>query len=498
MEASGSASPQPVSLRGRPAPAGAAQRTAPAGLNLILGSVIALVVIRFFTEVVPVLPRFANFIDIPIFIALTATALMRPPLDPKERRDVSVLIACSWVFLLVCAMSTLVNASRVETAPVLVFIYGFLGPFGVFLAVYRLWPVGSALRLSRMIVALGVLQLVVVVLLDIPRLLASGNPDEISGTFGENAYQLVFFLLVVGALLAGIFTFEKKRPVARLVPVLFVLSLGTIFLAQYRALLLTTFFTIILIAVVLGSARLRGVAIGAVTAFAFLVTLNYVADTLPGLRLGGTIEVLTGNPTQIVSKRGHALDHVLELFDDDPNYIMTGTGPGTYASRAFQTFTSAESRSQSNVAGAYVLRFTGGKPYTTDVSDRYIAPRVKEGEVFQGSRALGMPFSDYTSVLAEVGVLGFGAIAIIYLTALIYSGRIALAVRRRPIPNDPLPALALACLAAFFVLLQMALLQSWLEVTRITFPAWILLAVVTKEFHCRYQARLDRPSARLQ
>jgi hypothetical protein len=489
MEASGSASSHPIPLA-RQGPARARERTEPRGLRLILVSIIALVVIRFFTEVVPVVPRFANFIDIPIFFILMGAAFMRPPLDPSERRDVSVLGACAWLFLLVCAMSTLANASRVETAPVLVFIYGFLGPFGVFLAVYRLWPVGSALRLSRLFVALGVLQLVVVVFLDLPRLLASGNPDEISGTFGENAYQLVFFLLVFGALLAGIFTFEKKRPVARLVPALSILALSAIFLAQYRALLLTTFFTVILIAVLLGSARLRGVAVGIVTAFAFLLTLHYVADQLPGLKLGGTIDVLTGDPTQIVSKRADGLDHIVELFNDDPTYIITGTGPGTYASRAFQTFTAAESTSQSNVAGSYALRFTGGKPYTTDVSDRYIAPRVREGEVFQGSRALGMPFSDYTSVLAEVGTLGFLAIVIMYLAALIYAGKIALAVRRQAIPDDPLPALALACLAAFFVLLQMALLQSWLEVTRITFPAWILLAVVTKEFHCRYQAKM--------
>jgi hypothetical protein len=491
MEASGSASPHPVPLAPRTSEK-TAQRAEPRGLRLILISIIALVVIRFFTEVIPVVPRFANFIDIPIFFVLVGAMFMRAPLDWRERRDVSVLVACAWLFLLVCAMSTLVNANRVETAPVLVFIYGYLGPFGVFLAAYRLWPVGSALRLSRLFVALGVLQLVVVIFLDLPRLLASGNPDEISGTFGENAYQLVFFLLVFGTLLAGIFTFEKKRPVARLVPLLTILSLSVIFLAQYRALLLTTFFTVILIAVLLGSARLRGVAVGIVTAFAFLLTLHYVADQLPGLKLGGTIDVLTGDPTQIISKRADGLDHIVELFNDDPTYIMTGTGPGTYASRAFQTFTAAESTSQSNVAGSYVLRFVGGKPYTTDVSDRYIAPRVREGEVFQGSRALGMPFSDYTSVAAEVGVLGFLAIVIMYLTALIYAGRIALTVRRHTIPDDPLPALALACFAAFFVLLQMGLLQSWLEVTRITFPAWILLAVVTKEFHCRYRAKMKR------
>jgi hypothetical protein len=485
MSAGGSAGGESVRLPGRLASARARQEAARPGLGLILVSLTILIVIRFFTEVVPVLPRVANFLDIPIFLMLVGAALMRPPLDPSERRDVSLLVALAWLFLIVCAMSTLANASRVETAPVLVFVYGFLGPFGVFLAVYRLWPVGSAIYMSRLIVALGVLQLVVVVFLDLPQLLATGNPDKISGTFGENAYQLVFFLLVFGSLLAGIFTFEKKRPIARFVPALFILTLGAIFIAQYRALLLTTFFTVILIAVVLGSARLRGVAIGAVTAFAFLVTLHYVADSLPGLRLGGTIDVLTGNPATIVSTRVHGLDHIGQLFNDQPRYLITGTGPGTYASRAFQTFAGAESTSHSNVAGGYATRLTGGKPYTTDVSDFYIAPRVREGEVFQGSRALGQPYSDYTSVIAEVGVLGLLSIVVMYLLALLYSCRIALAVRRNPLAEDPLPALALACTAAFFVLLQMGILQSWLEVTRITFPSWILLAVITKEFHCR-------------
>jgi hypothetical protein len=495
MAASGSAGASSVPLPRRFAAGGTRRAAERPGLRLILISLAILIVIRFFTEVVPVIPRVANFLDIPIFFALLGAALMRPPLDPAERRDISVMAALAWVFLLVCAMSTLFNASRVETAPVLVFIYGFLGPFGVFLATYRLWPVGSAIYLSRVLVALGVLQLVVVFLLDLPRLLSTGNPDEISGTFGENAYQLVFFLLVFGSLLAGIFTFEKQRLVARFVPVLFILTLATIFIAQYRALLLTAFFTVILIAAILGSARLRGLAIGALTAFAFLITLNYVSEALPGLRLGGTIDVLTGNPTTIVSKRAHALDHVVHLFNDNPTYVITGTGPGTYASRALQTFAGSESKSQSNVAGAYAIRLTGGKPYRTDVSDYYIAPRVRDSEVFQGSRALGLPYSDYTSIIAEVGILGLLSMVAIYLLALLYAGRTALGARREAFPGDPLPALALATTAAFFVLLQMGILQSWLEVTRITFPAWILLAVVTKEFHCRHLERRNRVGA---
>jgi hypothetical protein len=35
---------------------------------------------------------------------------------------------------------------------------------------------------------------------------------------------------------------------------------------------------------------------------------------------------------------------------------------------------------------------------------------------------------------------------------------------------------------AFFALLQMGLLENWLEVTRLTFISWALLAISTKEF----------------
>ena len=59
---------------------------------------------------------------------------------------------------------------------------------------------------------------------------------------------------------------------------------------------------------------------------------------------------------------------------------------------------------------------------------------------------------------------------------------------RRAAPGDPLPALLLATTIAFFVLLQLAALDNWLEVTRITFLSWALLAVVTRESDARERA----------
>jgi hypothetical protein len=356
----------------------------------------------------------------------------------------------------------------------------------VYFAAYRIWPVGASLSLSRLLVVLALVQLVVVVAVDLPRFIPTQDPDLISGTFGTNAYQLVFFLLVAGALLAGIFTFEPERPVARWVPLLFVLILATIFLAQYRALILTTAAALVLIGALLGTLRLRGFLIGLAVIGAFALTLSFTARYLPYLGLGPAAKAFTSNPSQIVTERARGLDHLAHLFTDHPQYMLTGTGPGTYSSRAWQTFAQADSKNPSNVAGRYALALTGGVVYGTDVSDEYVSPQANNPEVFQGSYALKLPFSDYTSLLAEVGFFGFAAMVFIYLAALFRAGRITLALRRLAPRGDPVPALALASTIGFFVLLQMGILQSWLEVTRLTFPTWILLAVATKEYHARF------------
>ena len=118
-------------------------------------------------------------------------------------------------------------------------------------------------------------------------------------------------------------------------------------------------------------------------------------------------------------------------------------------------------------------------------------PQLQNAPTFLGSRALNQPFSSYVSLLAEVGVFGFVLMVGIYGSALLRSGRMALMAMRNSEPGDPLPALLLASTIAFLVLLQMAFLQNWLEVTRVTIPSWILLAVSAKEFAASRAALLS-------
>ena len=331
------------------------------------------------------------------------------------------------------------------------------------------------------------LQVAVAFLLDLPRWLADPgrNPDLFSGTFGENPYQLVFFLLVIVGLLAGIFTFEKRRPVARLTPVLLVAIFVVTFLAQYRA------------AAAHDGAdghparascsprqSARGVVSATLALVALVGTLVYAAQYIPTFKFKATIQDSGGDPTFYLKQRLKTIDPVEQLFGDTPHFTIIGTGPGTFSSRAWRTF-AVTPDSTTDVTNKYTQKLTGGRPYHTDVSDKYLLPELRTAAVISGSHAITSPFWSYLSLLAEVGVPGFALIVGIYVWAFMRSLKMARIAIRRAMPGDPLPALLCASLVAFFALLQMAALDNWLEVTRITFITWMLFAVVTKEFNAR-------------
>lgn len=462
----------------------AARRGTDLGKPVVLATVALLVVIRLFTEQLPLLPGALKLVDVPLLVLLGLAVALQP--TAVARGAGAVFLVLTVLFLGIAVVSVLVNMSRVSAGPVLLFLYGFLAPLVAYGAAYRLWPAGRALDLSRLLVGLGVLQLLVVAVLDLPAFLGSGNPDEISGTFGENPYQLVFFLVVFCALLAGIVVAEPRRRAARAAPLLVVLALAVVFLAQYRALLVAAAVAIVLLGWLLatapGRARQRGLLFGIFAISAFVAALGFVAVKFPTTKYEPYLAEVQQSPFTFVEARLEAIGGALDMFDDKPETVPVGSGPGTFSSRAWETFANFKNpkRSANDPVSQGIDLLTGGVQYRTDVSDRYSTPRRLNEEVVLGSRALSSPFSSYTSLLAEVGVLGFAVMVSIYAVALAKALGAALAAMRRG-ARGPLVGLALAAVIAFVLLLQMALLGNWLEVTRLTMVSWILLAVVVKE-----------------
>lgn len=453
-----------------------------AGRTLVLGSIVLLVTIRFFTEVVPVLPRAANFVDVPILLGLALAASVVPVQSRHRPAYLHVGLPMT-AFLILSIASAIVNFHRAAPAPVLVFIYGFLAPMAIYAAAYRIWPPGNSRSLSRLLVGLGLLQLVVVAVFGLPQFVTSGNPDVISGTFGTNQYQLVFFLLVIVVLLVGIFTLEPQSIISRFIPIIIPAVFAVMLLAQYRALLATIVVTIAVVGILLGR-HARGVlaSIGAVVALA--MTFSYVASSFPGLKLGPTASTLSQSPWSYVARRYEATRPVAELYRDDQFVGAIGTGPGTFSSRAWQTFAQADSTSHSNVQGGYAQLLTGGL-YTTDVSQKYVVPQVDKGELTEGSAGLSKPYSSYLGLLAEVGLLGLLLIVAVYVRALVHTARIAHVQIAGTSSDDSVPALALATTVGFLALLQMAVLENWLESARVTFVVWLMFGVVSKELDSR-------------
>jgi transcriptional regulator with XRE-family HTH domain len=456
--------------------------------DVVFAALALLVTSRFFTEVLHILPRAAKLVDVPILILLVAFAIILPP-SRTEGEQRFPYMALGVAFLLVGLLSTLSNLGRIAAAPTLLFFYGFLSPVVVYYAVYRLWPPGHALSVSRFLMRLAALEFAVVLLIDVPRFLTSHNPDVVSGTFGQNAYQLVFFLLMAAGVAAGIYTFERRRLAARLAPLFFIATLLTILLAQYRALLFTMATTVLLIATLLGLIRLRGAVASVAIALAFALSLSYVSTQFPALKYSETVSSLANQPGLYISKRASVIGGVGRLYTDNPRFIVTGSGPGTYSSRAWYTFAIASTHE-----GGLSIKNAGS--YQTDVSKKHVLPRLQgtTAQSIGGSYAIASPLQSYSSLLAEVGIFGFIAMVSIYVGALFQSARMTLHSLRRPLPQDPLPGLLLGCTVGFFVLLQMAVLENWLEVTRITFLIWALLAVVSKEFSARFGASAAQSS----
>jgi hypothetical protein len=241
---------------------------------------------------------------------------------------------------------------------------------------------------------------------------------------------------------------------------------------------------LVVVAAILGR-RGRGFAVAIVTAIAFVGAFSYIASAYPFLKLAPVATTLTHDPRYYVAQRLKAIDAVVQLYQDKPLSMLVGTGPGTFSSRAWATFAKAGSTSQSNVAGSYVRVLTGGHTYQTDVSTKYVQPKLSQGNVVQGSKAVTSPYSSYTSLMAEVGLGGFFLMIGFYVAATVRAIDLSLRLFRDSKKGDALPALALAAAIAFVTLLQMALLENWLEVTRVTFLAWMLLAVVSKEVDAR-------------
>jgi transcriptional regulator with XRE-family HTH domain len=460
------------------------------GRILVAGSFVVLVLIRFFSEKLTLIPEFTTFVDIPILgILLLSMGIFRPS-TATEANHGRQYLGIGIVFFAWAALSLLINLERIAPGPSLLFIYGFLSPLFLYGAFYHLWPAGNARWLTKFFVILVVIQLLIGFFYDFPRFLASGNPDVMSGTFGENGYQLTIFLVVMIGVVVGVATFDRRTLVARFATPLIGGMALLIFLSQFRSLVPFMLVTLGIMTLVVGSGRIRGALVAVVASGIVLFALQTVASQFTILRYDQGLGRLKSDPALFVNARLTMITDLANMYDEDPKRVIFGTGPGTYSSRGWRTFGLAE-KTRTDKTSTIAKRINGGT-YTSDVAEKYVVPRYRDpGGVIEGSRAATQPFSSFVALAAETGLVGFALLMLAYGKALTQGFRLSLGMVRGRLRDDPVAPLMIGSMVAFLILIQAAVLENWLEVARMTFFAWGLLAISTKELHARDQGRVD-------
>lgn len=429
-------------------------------------------VTRFVSARVPSLSGWANFLDYPLLVLFGAYVLLtirdRPAL--KVRTGFGPL---TLAFVLLIGISALANLDRLHPGAFTLFVVNFLEPLAYMALAYALAPRPPvATFLVKVLLLIGWLQIAVVGIVDLPVFLAQHNPDMIVGTFTGNPYQLTFFLLTWNILiLSRLLTLPSV--IARWASVLAVqtIILVIFLLAQFRSILPFAVFTWGLTYLIVSRHWVQGI-LAAVVGLVLLGTLfSAVNVLLPELRWQETLQLTERSDETVNSGKVQAVLNYGSLVADQPQVLLIGTGPGTYTSRGFRTFSMA---GRDDVANRLYRNLFHTDYYTTDVAQRYVLPVINLWAF--GSATAAVPWFSYLSLPAELGVPGLLLVLAMYFKAIANCWKPA----RQP---GDLGLLARWVLIALILLLQMGFLENWLEVSRLTVPIWTMFGVLLAQIY---------------
>jgi hypothetical protein len=445
------------------------------------GIIVERFVTRLFSDKLGLLPGWTNFLDYPLLFVFAAYVLLSVRHRPAAARGRTGFEPLVLGLLVVFAVSALFNLGRLHPGAATLFFIGLFEPLAYMALAYVLAPKKEVLGfLVNLLIAIGWLQVVVVVLLDLPRFLATRNPDYISGTFGENAYQLTFFLLAWNVLVVSRPSWSRFQVLAIPLMLLVQALIIVIFLlAQYRSFLPFAVLTWVISYFVInrGSARSFIAAMAGAAFFAFLFT--QVALAFPELRWNETLEIAARADETYQSGKVQSVLNYFQMVTDHPEALLVGTGPGTYASRGFRTF-SVVGRDDT-VNGLYRSLFNT-EYYMTDVAARYVMPVINNYAF--GAASTTVPWFSFLSIPAELGIPG------LIIVLALYCGAVWMCWRRVH-DSDSLGLLAGWTFIALLLLVQMAWLENWLEVSRLTVPVWVMFGIVLAAVR---QAEAESPS----
>ncbi|MGB9695775.1 MAG: hypothetical protein ACPL2D_00640 [Ignavibacteria bacterium] len=441
---------------------------------------------RFLSEKVKLLPKEIDLINFPFAVLLIFFLIIRIGIKTRQQtpgNDEKQIYKILFIFVLFAILSMIVNYDIILLPASVLFFLGFLeGPI-LFIALSHLVSRREKFILSvkKLFMFLFVLNVIIVLGIDLPGFIITGNPDLISGTYGNNTYQFSMLLLIMGGLLLGENYLTGRKFIIVFSTQLLILFI--FYLSQFRAGL--PFFLlayVVMISLLYGKRIVKAVILYGVVivVFAFLVSFLTKRDYVFGNLKYEDLMVLLSHPEE-TTQFGKIQSYFFsaEMFLDHPYLFLFGVGPGGYLSRANYTFSTEIATAIYRSKGvANIIRNTFGisEPYTNDFV-RHYRGRIST-EMFYGTYQLSNPQSSYLSLITEVGLIGGGFFISLYFYLLKKSIKYFKTIKE--FAPDYIP-ISIALVGSIIYLLGLAVLDNYWEIARVTLPVWLLFWTVANK-----------------
>lgn len=425
----------------------------------IIASIFFIVIyVRYFTEELQVIPRIFQLADKGLFILLIIILLMRYAVNKKKINYVNIKKPL-YIYIFVLSLSFLLNFHE---SSFLYFITAINLQFcGVVFFLYFVNSDFTQIELNKIIgwIFIAAILQIIVGLFQLPQGF-NVSPDKVSGTFGNNNSQMVFFIVTF---LFGIFAsylYDKSSYIKYLGLPIIIIFLAASFRATWLALPISALFLTFKSKKIEFRKLLKITAI--IMIFLFTIGLNFA------IQKKEFKEFISFEYSITDLRKVRVFLSSLELFIDHPELSLFGTGPGTYGSRTYRLFIRGLGDETINPT-AGIIKTSGTTPL---YARQYLLPALY-GKIFMST--IDSPYTSYLNNLVETGVLGFFSFFGMYFMMFSYASFVLKNYKSRMTF-----VLSLTLMASLFFLAQMALVDDWFGVERISIPLWMLFALLYK------------------
>jgi len=443
-------------------------------IRLVYILLITNVVLRFFTNYFGVLPRIFNISDVAISLLLTVMMLGKTASPAFSKYFRRLLL-----FNLVVLLGALFNYDSMYAPAAIAEVILLAEPILLFIAIGKM-SIGlpEVRRYGRLLRKLVIIQFVIGVV-QFPIFLATGESEAIVGTFYGNAEQFTGFLLVGVCYYLGLIQVEpiKKVKYKAFVVAMLILIPFVDNKASWLGVVLTLYFLMTRLG------HMSGNRMKHLMGFAALVLILYIVAVTSSSSISKFDGLSTAWETDNIWNLGKvkAYQDVWEAFTTYPQMALVGSGPGTFYSRAagqYFLLTASMFSNPSEYQRTFNVRTSnsmGGVIEPTAAVEPFYKRFFINRKIFAiGSAQVDSPFSAYSGLLGETGIIGM----IIYMSFYVGAFR-RLKTYWVPYSHDPVIFPMLTATLGFLVYtLAVSIYNPWLETGRMTTLLWSMIGLL--------------------